>query len=155
MEVKTPERIVDAGPLLLAGICRRYTYETMSQISGQWAEFGPQFGNVPGQVGFVGYGVSVGGDSFQYLSGVEVRGVAGLPDDFYAVRLPAQTYAVFPHHEHISTLCDTIHAALKVWLPASEYALGHALDILERYDEEFDPEVLVGHIEVWVPIHPK
>jgi AraC family transcriptional regulator len=152
METPQPSRFEDSKPLLIAGVCRRYTYETMGEIPGQWAQFGPNFGSVPGQIGMVGYGVCSGGNSFHYLSGAEVSQVAGLPDDYYAVRLPAQKYAVFPHAGHVSTLCETIDAATNKWLPQSGYKLGDACNFFERYSEEFDPQVAVGAMEVWVPI---
>jgi AraC-like DNA-binding protein len=52
-----PPRFVDGKPLTLAGFSEHYTFETKRGIPSQWQRFGAHFGNIPGQVGMVGYGV--------------------------------------------------------------------------------------------------
>lgn len=93
------------------------------------------------------------GDSdFQYLCGVQVSDPEDLSDAFTYKRLPSETYAIFLHDGHVSTLRQT-HDAIAEWLPASEYERPDDVDFFfERYDERFDPQSGTGEIEVWLPI---
>ena len=155
MNLEQP-RFVDAKPLMLAGLDRRYTMATAGEIPALWDEFGPHIGNVPHQVGSVCYGVSNhmfdGGDAFRYMAAVEVSEITGLPDDFAGLRLPAQRYAVFPHHEHVSKIKETIGKIWGDWVPNSGHEPAYLPGFFERYSEDFDPEVAVGEVEIWVPV---
>jgi|GEM_PF-684441 len=156
-QVQMTPRFVDAPPLLIAGLDRHYRVEQMGEIPGQWMEFAPSIGSLPGQIGYVTYGVSTGlfahDESFRYMAGVEVSDLTGLPDVFSAVRLPAQRYAVFTHGGHVSKFCEMIDAIFRHWLPSSGYQPTVAPAFFERYDETFDPVSGLGGMEVWVPIH--
>jgi AraC family transcriptional regulator len=156
VETKLNPRLVDAKPMMIAGLRERITVETWDKIDKLWWRFAPHIGHVPGQVGArVAYGVVTdGADGIDYLAGVEVTDASGLPDGFADVRLPAQRYAVFAHEGHVSKLKDTM-TAIWEWLPQSghEHArTAGAPAFFERYGEEFDPQTGMGGIEVWVPI---
>jgi AraC family transcriptional regulator len=149
-----PPRLVSGAPLLIAGLGERYTCETSTAIPAQWQRFLPHFGNVPGQVGRVAYGVCCNSDgegSFDYVCGVEVTGFSDLPPELTRVRIPAQRYAVFPHLGHISTIRRTISTIWGKWLPASGHEAADAPDF-ERYGEDFDPQTGMGTVEIWIPI---
>ncbi|MDX8470144.1 AraC family transcriptional regulator [Mesorhizobium sp. VK23B] len=141
-------------PLLIAGLGERYSCESSAGIPMQWQRFGPYFGNIPGQIGDVAYGVCVNGDdagNFDYVAGVEVSDFSDLPKDFYRVRVPAQKYAVFAHREHISTIRRTVNTIWNKWLPASGHEIADAPEF-ERYGPEFDPRSGNGGLEIWVPV---
>ncbi|MDX8522465.1 AraC family transcriptional regulator [Mesorhizobium dulcispinae] len=149
-----PPRFEISRPLLIAGLGERYSCESSAGIPMQWQRFGPYFGNIPGQIGDVAYGVCVNGDdagNFDYVAGVEVSDFSDLPKDFYRVRVPAQKYAVFAHREHISTIRRTVNTIWNKWLPASGHEIADAPEF-ERYGPEFDPRSGNGGLEIWVPV---
>jgi AraC family transcriptional regulator len=80
---------------------------------------------------------------------------SGLPGEFSVASIPAQKYAIFPHHEHVSKLGESLDAIDK-WLPGSglevSCAAAEAPNFFERYSEEFDPRTGMGGMEVWIPI---
>jgi predicted transcriptional regulator YdeE len=149
-----PPRFEPKKEMLIAGLNGSYTFETRVEIPSQWAEFAPQIGRVPGQVDGAAYGVCWNyrpGQGFDYLSGVEVGDVSGLPSEFHHVRLPANRYAVFTHDKHVSSIPDTIDAIYKRWLPNSDHQAAEA-PCFERYGRSFDPKTGTGGIEIWVPL---
>lgn len=86
-------RIVDGNPLLLAGISKNYTHETMANVPAQWQQCQPYLGRVPGQVGHRAYGVIYNGDddcNYDYPSAVEVAEFNELPKEFERLWIPAQ-----------------------------------------------------------------
>jgi AraC family transcriptional regulator len=150
----SPPRFVQSPPLLIAGLEEHHLIPGATSLPAQWQKLAPHLGHVPGQKGVVAYGVVFGdGQGFRYLTGVEVAGTDDLPDEFSAARLPAQTYAVFTHPGHISTIRNTC-AYLHEWLPKSGFEHGGTPSFFERYGEKFDRRTGVGDIEVWMPIKP-
>jgi len=153
----TPPRFENGKALLIAGLRKHYTAETMRDLPAQWQLFVPHLGKIPGQVGRTAFGVCwqpPDGAGIEYLAGVEVSGFAGVPSDFTVVSLPAIHYAVFSHRAHVSKLYETCDAISR-WLPESGYQ--HADDaetpaFFERYTEEFNPQTGMGGMEVWVPL---
>jgi AraC family transcriptional regulator len=148
-------RVENSRPLFIAGLRSHSRDEPWNGTPELWQRFAPYFGRIPGQVGRTAYGLCfLLPNGVDYLAGVEVSGLAGLPSDFATVNIPAQKYLVFPHSEHVSKLyraCEMISE----WLPTSGYEAAKspgAPDFFERYSEEFDPRTGMGGIEVWVPI---
>jgi len=80
-----------------------------------------------------------------------VTDFSDLPREFMRVRIPEQKYAVFTHHEHISTIRRTVNTIWNHWLPASGFQVADAPNF-ERYDENFDPRTGNGGLEIWVPV---
>jgi AraC family transcriptional regulator len=149
-----PPRFESLKPLLVAGLCERYNHESSKAIPAQWQRFQPYIGNIPGQIGGTAYGVCFNGDdegNFDYIAGVEVTDFSRLPPELARVRLAAQTYAVFSHRGHVSTIRRTIMTIWNQWLPQSELEVADAADF-ERYGEEFDPLTGNGGLEIWIPI---
>ena len=147
-------KIVDSGPLTIAGLQRRYDYAAMAEIPKLWQVFGPQIGHVLNQVGAIAYGVCSNADDtgFHYLAGVEVSDRASLPSEYSIIEWPAHRYAVFEHEGHVSGLSKTVDAIWHDWLPTSGYQHDRSLGMLERYGEQFDPHTQSGDVQVWVPI---
>jgi AraC family transcriptional regulator len=149
-----PPRFEAAGEKLIAGLNVSYTFETRVNIPAQWDRFAPHLGKLSAQVGDASYGVCWNyqpGYGFDYLSGVEVRNTAGLPQDFSEVRLPAQRYAVFAHRKHVSSIPDTIEAIWRKWLPNSGHQPADTPSF-ERYGQDFNPQTGMGGIEIWIPL---
>src|SRR5262245_10897652 len=99
-----PPRFERCSSLFIAGLRGCFTSETMQDIPAQWQRFAAHIGKVPGQIGWMTYGLifdraDIGG-GFEYLSGVEVFDLSGVPGELSRVRIPAQSYAVFRHRAH-------------------------------------------------------
>ena len=156
-ETKLEPRFENGKPLLIAGLRKTYAPAAMRGIPMQWQAFAPHMGKIPGQVGRTAYGIcwqATDSANVEYLSGVEVSGFAGMPDDFTVVSLPAAKYAVFPHREHVSKLYETCDAISK-WFPESGHQASADAEtpaFFERYSEEFNPRTGIGGMEVWVPL---
>jgi AraC family transcriptional regulator len=149
-----PPRFEKLKPLLVAGLCERYNRESSTAIPAQWQRFQPYIGNIPGQIGSTAYGVCFNTDedcNFDYIAGVEVTDFSRLSAELARVRVPAQTYAVFSHSDHVSTIRRTIMTIWNKWLPESDLEVADAPDF-ERYGKEFDPRTGMGGLEIWIPI---
>lgn len=139
---------------LVAGVSARYDYESCGGgIPAQWQRFAPHIGSVPGQVGTDAYGVRYNSDDngLDYLCGVEVGEFSQLPPELSRVRVPANRYAVFTHHGHISAIRSTWSTIWSKWLPKSGHQIADAPDF-ERYDARFDARSGNGEVEIWVPL---
>jgi AraC family transcriptional regulator len=148
-----PPRFENGRALLIAGLGERYNRESCKAIPAQWQRFGPHIGHIPGQVGWVTYGVGCNSDddgNFDYICGVEVRSFSDLPADLARIRIPERRYAVFTHRDHVSTIRRTWNTIWSKWLPESGHQVADAPDF-ERY-ENFDPEKGTGVIEIWIPL---
>jgi AraC family transcriptional regulator len=147
-------RIVSHPELLLVGFTQRYRAGANAGIPSQWSRFAPHIGHIEGEVPGVAYGVVYGVDAdndFDYLCGVEVRGVAKPSEGLVVLSVPAHTYAVFEHGGHVSTIQATFSAIWERGLIEAGVRAA-AAPVLERYDERFDPHTGRGIVEIWVPI---
>jgi len=144
-------RYLDGRAMLIAGLGDRYGNENRAQIPMLWQKFGPQyFGRVPGQVGMKSYGVCSdmdGRGNLDYLAGVEVSKLDGLPAEFVHVAIAACRYAVFPHADHISAIGRTWMDIYDKWLPTSGKSPVGA-PAFECYSESFNPETPIGNVEI-------
>jgi AraC family transcriptional regulator len=159
--IMTPQlsspRFEGHGAILIAGISERYSESTRAGIPGQWQRFVPHLGHVPGQVGNDAYGVCYNTDdeaNMDYLCGVEVKDFSALPAEFARLRIGPQSYAVFHHRDHISSISETFKAIFTQWLPESEHEIVDA-PLFERYTASFDGRTGMGGAEIWVPIKKK
>jgi AraC family transcriptional regulator len=151
-----PPRLETRPPLLIAGLGRRFAVNDFAGIPALWQELHPHLGTIAGQKGNTSYGVvthvAAGGDSYFYLAGVEVSAFSDLDPSFTGLRLPAQRWAVFVQEGHITTIVSTINAVFGQALPAARLTAADVPDLLERYDDNFDPHTGKGGFEIWVPV---
>jgi AraC family transcriptional regulator len=151
-----PPRFETPGALLIAGLGRRFACSDFAGIPALWQEFQPYIGAIAGQKGAVAYGLvarmSADGNSAFYLAGVEVSDLSDLDEGLTGIRLPAQRWAVFSHRGHVTTIASTIDAIFSQALGAAGLTHGDMPDLLERYDESFDPRTGEGGFEIWVPV---
>jgi AraC family transcriptional regulator len=149
-------RFETAPAMLMAGLQQTYNYGGNAGIPSQWQQFNTHDGSIPGQIGNAAYGICTqeeGQDSsFQYMTAVQVRDAGELPEGFESLKLPAQTYAIFAHRGHISGIQATCNAIFTEWLPSSGYRHAGLPDLMERYDERFDPRTGMGLTEIWLPV---
>jgi AraC family transcriptional regulator len=151
-ELPQPE-FLDGPLLLIAGLVRSYGFDQRGEIPGQWQDFGPMIGHLPGQQNGVAYGVIYNGDDerFDYLTGVAVEDFSSLRADTARLRIPQQHYAVFRSAGHVTQLQGVCNAVWADWLPASGYEVVDA-PWFERYPESFDPATGGGGFEIWLPL---
>jgi len=150
----TAPRIVQGDALLIFGIARRYSCASKAGIPSQWDAFLPHFCHIPAQIGRVAYGVVSHTDDtgdFDYTCGVQVAGFPAQPHEFVRMRIPPQTYAVFKHKEHISSIAATLDAIWNQGLADSGHQAADG-PMFERYGEEFDGRTGLGGLEIWVPV---
>jgi AraC family transcriptional regulator len=149
-------RFETRSAMLLAGLAEIYAHEATQAIPSLWQRFNQHFGHIPGQSGNVAYGVCTqvdgNSDGFRYMSAVEITGTDDLPEDFVTVKLPQQHYAVFTHRGHISGISATVHQIFGEWLPQSGHRHAGTPDMMERYDDRFDPRTGMGVTEIWIPL---
>lgn len=149
-----PPRIVSGAPILVAGLSERHSFETAQEIAAQWHRFMAIYGEIPNKAGPIPLGVTMNMDddgNFEYLCGVEVSKFSADRHGLVQLRIPAQTYAVFQHREHVSTLPSTYSAALNKWLPDHGRVAADG-PTLERHLETFDPGTGLGGVEIWIPL---
>jgi AraC family transcriptional regulator len=154
LETLAPPRMVGGQTLLIAGLCERYNAQSSAGIPAQWQRFVPHMGHIPGEVPGATYGVLCNGDdqgNTDYISGVEVSDFSRVPREFARIRIPEQTYAVFTHREHISTIRQVWNTIWNKWLPESGHKLADG-PAFERYGREFDPVSGNGGFEIWIPV---
>jgi AraC family transcriptional regulator len=147
-------RIVQGKTLHVVGLSERYNNETSAGIPAQWQRFAPYIGHIAGQIGDAAYGVCCNSDdagNIDYLCGVEVSDFSGIPPELARLRIAEQTYAVFSHRDHISSIRSTWHSIWNEALPQSNRATIDAPNF-ERYGPEFDPRTGLGGVEIWIPI---
>lgn len=157
LSVDLPQPRIEAGSAMrIAGFAERYRFETNQGIPALWQRFKPYLGNMPGQRGQYSYGVVADFDedgSFGYLAGVEVLASADLEEGMGFIDVPPQSYAVFVHEGHISTMRHTAFAIWAQFFPASPL-IPTSGPSFERYGSDHDPTTGFGLVEVWVPIQP-
>jgi AraC family transcriptional regulator len=124
------------------------------EIAQMWRAFGPRMGEIK-QVANpeVSYGVITSFDEgtgeFEYIAGMEVDGVANLPEGMVSVDVPEQEYAVFTCT--LPTLVEAYQQAYGTWLPQSGRQRRDGPEF-ELYDKEFDPQNPSSPMYIYLPI---
>lgn len=126
------------------------------EISEMWGRFNPRGGEIRNVCGDGAYGICSwveGAEEgvFEYVSGLEVNRVDGLPDGMVARLVPAQRYAVFAHHGLLDSLAKTYEYIYQTWLPQSGYELTGTPDF-EFYNEDFKIDSEDSIFYIYVPI---
>lgn len=152
-------RFIEAGPLLIAGLCEPLTTNSHETIPLLWQQLARRIAEIPDRIDSVGYGLCINNRGYHYMAGYAVWDVANLPPGIHHAILPAQHYAVFSHPGHVIHIRNTIDEVFDHWLPNSDYTLNISssspLHFFERYGKEFNPITGTGDIEIWLPIQHK
>jgi AraC family transcriptional regulator len=143
---------------LLAGMRRYFAYEDRGGIPMLWQHFAPQLGHIGGEIKGATYGVCIeptgdkAEEGFDYFASVAVQSLDDLPQDLLGMRIPACTWAIFHHPDHVSSLATTCAAAAE-WLAREGYApAGGTVQMIEFYGPQFDPRTGSGGCDIWMPI---
>lgn len=149
-------RFENGKAMTIAGMRAHFTFSDTQGIPALWTKF-MAGGRLPHETGSAHYGLcfqAAGG--FDYLCGVEILSLDGLPSGIQHSNVPAQRYAVFSHAGHVSGLRGTLDTIWRKWLPSSGYQVNPPAngspDFFERYGSGFNPQTGMGDIEVWLPV---
>jgi AraC family transcriptional regulator len=150
--VGTPRRL-RGDALHIFGLSQRYAHTNVG-MPAQWARFIPFIGSIADRADDATYGVVRNAGergTIDYITGVAVRAFPDEPKEFARLEIPAQTYAVFEHRDHVSAVQTTWQA---IWDHGLSDANLEAADGLsfERYGKNFDPPTGLGGFEIWVPV---
>lgn len=150
--------IIHLDSMVLRGLARRFTPETMQGISQLWAEAVPHLHDTPGSTGDAVYGVTLGMEmadgrmlSFDYMPAIEVTPGSAAPEWSTTAELPAGKYAMFTYDGHISGLPEWMGKVWREGLPASGLKHRNAQDF-ERYDERWHSETGTGPVDYYIPV---
>ncbi|WP_158814453.1 AraC family transcriptional regulator [Methylocapsa sp. S129] len=152
-ELEAP-RIVAGKPMLVVGLAERHAFSDPKDIPGQWQKFMALYGEIPDKANPIPIGVSANMDedgNFEYFCAVEVARFSSAPRGLKQLRIPAQTYALFHHRDHVAKIGATYAAIWNRWLPDNNRAVADGPSI-ERHLETFDPRTGLGGVEIWIPI---
>ena len=150
----TAPRIVTSEAKLIFGLSKPCPEAGDPGIPALWSRFTPYIGSIANQIGNNVYGVIHNSDdagSYDYICGVEVRTFPSEPGEFARLRIPPQTYAVFEHHDHVSSIAGTWRA---IWEHGLADAGLKAADgpAFELYGDRFNSMTGAGGFEIWVPV---
>jgi AraC family transcriptional regulator len=150
---KLSPRFEDRKAFKVVGFNRRFSMQNTAGIPALWQSFGQHLGSIPGEVPGAAYGVCYNqeGDYFDYLCGVEVRSAFDVPQEFVALEVPPNRYAIFHHGGHVTDIHAIMRAILSDWLPASGRQAAEA-PLFECYGREFDPRTGAGGFDVHLPL---
>jgi len=147
-------RIVEGRPMTIVGLSEPQSFATNHMIAAQWQRFMALYSEIPDKADPMPIGICTDVDeegNFNYVCGVEVTRVSDAPRGMSVLRVPAQTYAVFTHRDHVSTIGTTYSAILDHWLPEHGKTAGNGAS-LERHLAGFDPRTGLGGVEIWMPL---
>jgi AraC family transcriptional regulator len=150
-----PPRIVERDEILLFGLSQHYNCKEKAAIPLQWERFIPHHGHIPKQVPKLAYGAVYNSDdsgNFDYMCGVAVAEFPSQPAEFTRLRLAPQTYAVFEHTGHISSIGSTWYAIWNQGLSDAGLKAADAPAFELYHDDRFDPRTGNGGLELWVPV---
>jgi AraC family transcriptional regulator len=139
---------------IIAGLSRRYSMETRTEIPAQWGQYNMEDITLPHSVPDCWYGVvyNFGQDSsFDYMSGMEVTKAGDLPNNRTSFTVPAGRFARFVSKAHISTMGQAWTEIYEDWLSQPEYKPRPGPSV-EFYPLEFDGMTGDGGFELWVPV---
>lgn len=146
-------RLAHDDKRFIAGLGCRYTPETTHGIPAQWQRlFLHHAGALPKRR--TAFGVFCNSDdegSFEYITGIDVPGFAGIDSALTTLRLPASEYVVATHHGHVSAIRRTWQAFVGDWIPRSGLKVADAPEF-EKYSAGFDDTTGVGDVEIWLPL---
>jgi AraC family transcriptional regulator len=149
-----PPRIVTGSPMLLVGLPERHSADPGPQIAGQWQRFMARHHEIPHRTATIPFGVYTSLDqdgSFEHVCAAEVTDARNPPTGLIVMKIPQQTYAVFQHLDHASSLGSTYRNIWNDFLPNSQYRASNG-PTLERCLDSFDTQTGLGGIEIWIPI---
>jgi AraC family transcriptional regulator len=158
---KLPSHVRVAAPRIstqpgmrFVGLAESCSFEKTAQIPAQWQRFMEFYGAIPHKQAEIPVGLAHPVDDdgrFSYMCAVEVSRFGATPKPLTTIETSPQTYAVFEHRGHVSTIYATYTAIWNEALPAIGFALADS-PVLERHNETFDTRTGEGGLTLWIPV---
>ena len=148
--------LVQQPAMTLVGLERRYDADPVAGIPGQWQELLPYLAHLaPTTVG-AAYGIvrnaAPNAGAVTYLAAIRAglglepgKGLVGL-------KLPAMRLAQFAMRGHISAIMAATQEIFREHLPRAGLRPAGAIDLIEVYGPQFDPQTGFGEVGLWVPV---
>jgi AraC family transcriptional regulator len=151
-----PPEIVPEGPLLFVGRSQRITFGNADKaVPAQWRHFMmEEYAGISDRTEAFPLGVYTNMDddgNFDFMTAAEVTRFSDVPKGLATLTVPRQTYAVFQHRGHVSTIGQAYDAIWNDWLPFSQWK-GADSASLERANPGFDTRTGNGGHTIWIPV---
>jgi len=110
------------------------------EIAQMWGKFNERAAEIKHHRGRGAYGLcyELGRRGMEYIAGLPVSSLAGIPTGMLGKKVPAQTFAVF-EAKGVKDIGRVYEHILKEWLPKSSYKRGVGPDF-EYYGDDFEPD---------------
>jgi AraC family transcriptional regulator len=152
--LEEPEIVTD-GPLHFVGLSERVSFASAPRlVPGLWRRFMPHYESIPDKANPIPVGVTTALDedgNFDYVCAVEVKRFGDVPAPLIKVTVPKQTYAVFRHRGHISTVNQTFDAIWNDWFSFHDKTTADGAS-LERANPGFNTMTGNGGETLWIPM---
>ncbi len=136
------------------GLSRRYQPGKLAAIPNQWQEFVTRMDEIDDAIAEYRYGICTNFDAegaMDYCTAVETSHKIIPPGGFSNISTDEQTYAVFLHEGHVSSIGSAWNYIWSTWRPNTDLEIVHA-PLFERYGNAFDRTSGNGTIEIWIPV---
>ncbi len=154
MHLEDPN-IVESPAMLAVGLSDRHGIGGSERIPAQWSRFMREyFALIPHRLPGIPVGLNrMTKDEgvLDYTCAALVSRIDAVPKGLEAVRIPAQTYAVFTHRDHVAALPRTYAAIWNAWFPSHPWRPVNTVG-MERHLDGFDPSTGLGGIALWIPV---
>jgi AraC family transcriptional regulator len=114
----------------------------------------PHYDGIPDKVQQIPVGITTALDedgNFDYVAAAEVKRFGEVRAPLVKLTVPKQTYAVFQHRDHISTVNQTFEAIWNGWLPSHDKTTADGPS-LERANQGFNTMTGNGGETLWIPL---
>jgi AraC family transcriptional regulator len=149
--------IVEAPAMLAVGLSDRHGIGDPARIPAQWMRFMREYIDaIPHRLPGIPIALNRMTDDegvLDYTCAALVSRIGDVPKGLDAVRIPAQTYAVFTHRDHVAALPRTYAAIWNDWFPSHSWRPVNTVG-MERHLDGFDPATGLGGVALWIPVEP-
>ncbi len=146
------------GKLRVVGLSAPCSYDSTIMIPAQWQQFIAEHCEaIPNRAKRAPIGICRAPDDdgcFEYMCAVEVTEFGSKARSLTHLEIEPRLYAVFGHHDHVSTIFNTYTAIWNEALPALARTAADA-HVLEFHNDAFDPDTGHGGLTIWIPLETK
>jgi AraC family transcriptional regulator len=151
-----PPEIVTDGPFSVVGLSQRSSFSAApTAIPAQWQRFMMEhYVGIDDKTDSIPLGIYVDFDedgNFDFLTAAEVKRFPEVRAPLVKFTVPKQTYAVFQHRGHVSTLNQAYDAIWNDWSLSSDRRVAEGPS-LERANPGFNTMTGNGGHTIWIPV---
>ncbi len=151
-----PPEIVTNGPFHVVGLSQRSSFSAApTTIPAQWQRFMMEhYAGIDDRTESIPLGIYVDFDddgNFDFLTAAEVKRFSDVRAPLVKLTVPKQTYAVFQHRGHVSTLNQAYDAIWNDWSLSSDRRVAEGPS-LERANPGFNTMTGNGGHTIWIPV---